>query len=179
MTTRADPVPGGRPGDVERATALSGELGRHEVDRRFPTASGTAVFCVDTGYAPERFTGPAHLAATAGARAHEVVRPEGVAEPVAAAGVEAGGYADAFRAAAPDAVGRPGVVGVKSVAAYRTGFGDNDLRGVRLPPRAGRAAPGPGGRRRDEPGGRRACRAVGGSAQRPPGLPPFRRLLKV
>ncbi|MBB6414663.1 hypothetical protein HDC93_000215 [Streptomyces sp. AK010] len=26
MTTLADPVPGGRPGDVERATALSGEL---------------------------------------------------------------------------------------------------------------------------------------------------------
>lgn len=26
MTTLADPVPGGRPGDVERATALTGEL---------------------------------------------------------------------------------------------------------------------------------------------------------
>ncbi|MBQ0825860.1 glutamine synthetase family protein [Streptomyces tagetis] len=31
MTTLADPVPGGRPGDVERATALGGELSGHGV----------------------------------------------------------------------------------------------------------------------------------------------------
>ncbi|GAP50712.1 putative Glutamine synthetase [Streptomyces azureus] len=31
MTTLADPVPGGRPGDVERATALSGELSGRSV----------------------------------------------------------------------------------------------------------------------------------------------------
>jgi predicted TIM-barrel fold metal-dependent hydrolase len=41
---------------------------------------------------------------------------------VAARGVDAGAYADEFRAAALEAVRRPGVVGVKSVAAYRTGF---------------------------------------------------------
>ncbi|MCQ9130665.1 amidohydrolase family protein [Streptomyces hilarionis] len=99
------------------------ELGPGEVNRRFLTAARTGVFCVDTGFAPHRVTTVAGLAEAAGtAVAHEVVRLESVAEAVAARGVDAGGYADAFRAAALDAVRRPGVVAVKSVAAYRTGF---------------------------------------------------------
>ncbi|MFI1034648.1 amidohydrolase family protein [Streptomyces sp. NPDC020951] len=103
--------------------ARRAELGPQEVNRRFLRAARTAVFCVDTGFAPHRVTTPAELAETAGsAVAHQVVRLESVAEAVAARGVEADGYADAFRAAALDAVRRPGVVAVKSVAAYRTGF---------------------------------------------------------
>ncbi|MEU3614816.1 amidohydrolase family protein [Streptomyces sp. NPDC006872] len=103
--------------------ARRAELGPQEVNRRFLRAARTAVFCVDTGFAPHRVTTPAELAETAGAAvAHQVVRLESVAEAVAARGVEADGYADAFRAAALDAVRRPGVVAVKSVAAYRTGF---------------------------------------------------------
>jgi predicted TIM-barrel fold metal-dependent hydrolase len=100
------------------------ELGGPEVTRRFVTAAGTDVFCVDTGLAPERLTTPAELAAAAAApaRAYEVVRLERVAETMAAHGVEPGEYACAFRAAAHEAVRRPGVVAVKSVAAYRTGF---------------------------------------------------------
>jgi predicted TIM-barrel fold metal-dependent hydrolase len=113
---------------AEEYLARRALLGAREVDRRFLTATGTAVFCVDTGFAPERFSSPAHLAASAGARAYEVVRLEAVAESVAAAGVEAGQYADTFRAAALDAVRRPGVVGVKSVAAYRTGFALDPVR---------------------------------------------------
>ncbi|MEU5765310.1 amidohydrolase family protein [Streptomyces asoensis] len=99
------------------------ELGPAEVNRRFLGAARTGVFCVDTGFTPQRLTTPAELAVAAGgARAHEVVRLESVAEAVAGRGVEADAYADAFRAAALDAVRRPGVVAVKSVAAYRTGF---------------------------------------------------------
>ncbi|MGW0770081.1 amidohydrolase family protein [Streptomyces sp. NPDC002676] len=97
-------------------------LGWQEVNRRFLTASGTEVFCVDTGYAPLPLTSPAELARAAGATAYEVVRLEQLAEAVAARGVEAGEYAAVFRAAAEQAVRRPGVVAVKSVAAYRTGF---------------------------------------------------------
>ncbi|MDQ0584673.1 amidohydrolase family protein [Streptomyces rishiriensis] len=112
------------PADVYLARRA--ELGPREVNRRFLTAARTGVFCVDTGFAPHRVTTPAELAGAAGARrpavAHEVVRLEAVAEDVAARGVEPDGYADAFRAAALDAVRRPGVVAVKSVAAYRTGF---------------------------------------------------------
>lgn len=102
--------------------ARRAELGRPEVHRRFLAASGTSVFCVDTGYAADRLTTPAELAGTVGGTAYEVVRLEGVAEAVAAKGVEAGDYGDAFHAAAQEAVRRPGVVAVKSVAAYRTGF---------------------------------------------------------
>lgn len=108
--------------------ARRAELGPREVNRRFLTAAGTDVFCVDTGYAPDRITSPGELAGIAGGRAYEVVRLESVAETVAARGVEPDAYADVFRAAALEAVGRPDVVAVKSVAAYRTGF---DLDPVR------------------------------------------------
>ncbi|MEU2062923.1 amidohydrolase family protein [Streptomyces sp. NPDC013455] len=102
--------------------ARRAELGWREVNRRFLTAAGAEVFCVDTGHTPHPLTSPAELAAAAGARAGEVVRLERIAESVAARGVEAGEYAGVFRAAAEEAVRRPGVVAVKSVAAYRTGF---------------------------------------------------------
>ncbi|MER5195847.1 amidohydrolase family protein [Streptomyces sp. NPDC002755] len=120
------------PADVYLARRA--ELGPREVNRRFLAAARTGVFCVDTGFAPHRITTPAELAGLAGAGgralAREVVRLESVAEAVAGRGVEADGYADAFRAAALDAVRRPGVVAVKSVAAYRTGF---DLDPARPP----------------------------------------------
>ncbi|MGW7380918.1 amidohydrolase family protein [Streptomyces sp. NPDC054794] len=103
-------------------TARRAELGWREVNRRFLEAAGTEVYCVDTGYAPHPVTTAAQLAEAAGATTYEVVRLEGVAEAVAARGVEAGEYARVFRAAAEEAVRRPGVVAVKSVAAYRTGF---------------------------------------------------------
>ncbi|MEU5095256.1 amidohydrolase family protein [Streptomyces sp. NPDC020996] len=104
--------------------ARRAELGAREVNRRFLTAAGTDVFCVDTGFAPDRnrLTTPEQLAAACGGRAYEVVRLENVAEAVAARGVQAGAYGTAFVAAAREAVRRPGVVAVKSVAAYRTGF---------------------------------------------------------
>ncbi|MGW4169285.1 amidohydrolase family protein [Streptomyces chartreusis] len=110
--------------------ARRAELGAQEVDRRFLTAAGTEVFCVDTGYTPHPITTPGELARTAGATAYEVVRLESVAEAVAAAGVEPEAYPAAFRTAAEEAVRRPGVVAVKSVAAYRTGF---DLDPARPP----------------------------------------------
>ncbi|GHA07832.1 amidohydrolase family protein [Streptomyces echinoruber] len=106
----------------EEYLARRAELGGGEVARRFLTAARTGVFCVDTGYAAQRLTPPAELAAAAGGTAYEVVRLESVAEEVAAGGVEADAYGAAFRAAAERAVRRPGVVAVKSVAAYRTGF---------------------------------------------------------
>lgn len=108
--------------------ARRSERGAAEVNRRFLRAARTGAFCVDTGYAPHRVTAPAELAEAAGARAYEVVRLEGVAEAVAAGGVEPDAYARAFRTAAWEAVRRPGVVAVKSVAAYRTGFGLDPAR---------------------------------------------------
>ncbi|MFD3496888.1 amidohydrolase family protein [Streptomyces sp. NPDC058676] len=112
----------------EEYVARRAELGAREVNRRFLAAAGTEVFCVDTGFTPDRLTAPRELAEAAGGTAYEVVRLEAVAEAVAAGGVEPDEYAEAFRAAALEAVSRPGVVAVKSVAAYRTGF---DLDPVR------------------------------------------------
>ncbi|MFI9245059.1 amidohydrolase family protein [Streptomyces sp. NPDC053086] len=97
-------------------------LGWREVNRRFLEAAGAETFCVDTGFAPHPLTTPAELAAAAGAAACEVVRLEQVAEAVAARGVEPGEYPAVLHAAAEEAVRRPGVVAVKSIAAYRTGF---------------------------------------------------------
>jgi uncharacterized protein len=114
--------------DLDRHTpaadylARRAELGWQEVNRRFLTAAHAETFCVDTGYAPHPVTSPADLAETSGAAAYEVVRLESIAEEVAARGIDAGEYAAAFRAAAEEAVRRPGVIAVKSVAAYRTGF---------------------------------------------------------
>ncbi|MCL8012135.1 amidohydrolase family protein [Streptomyces sp. AS02] len=102
--------------------ARRAELGVREVNRRFLAAAGTEVFCVDTGYTPHPITTPGELAGTADGAAYEVVRLESVAEAVAAEGVEPDAYATAFRTAAEEAVRRSGVVAVKSVAAYRTGF---------------------------------------------------------
>jgi uncharacterized protein len=124
--------------------ARRAELGATEVSKRFLSAAGVCVLCVDTGFTPEPLTSPAELGALAGATAHEIVRLERVAEDVAAAGVGADGFADAVRAAlaartaagapgtGPPGTGPPGtaapgagpggVVGVKSVAAYRTGL---------------------------------------------------------
>ncbi|MBG0850940.1 amidohydrolase family protein [Streptomyces spinoverrucosus] len=118
---------------AEEYVARRAELGAHEVNRRFLSAAGTEVFCVDTGYTPDGLTTPEQLAAAAGggAVAHEVVRLENVAEAVAAAGVEPGDYARAFEAAAWEAVRQPGVVAVKSVAAYRTGFDLDPARPTR------------------------------------------------
>ncbi|MGA5900925.1 amidohydrolase family protein [Streptomyces venetus] len=113
---------------AEEYLARRSELGWREVQRRFLRASGANVFCVDTGYSPEPLTTPREVAEAAGGSAYEVVRLESVAESVRAAGVEPDAYADAFRAAGLDAVRRPGVVAVKSVAAYRTGFGLDPAR---------------------------------------------------
>ncbi|MGW3953549.1 amidohydrolase family protein [Streptomyces sp. NPDC004752] len=114
--------------DLPRHTPAADYLARRtapgwaEVNRRFLSAAAAEAFCVDTGYTPHPLTSPAELARAAGATAYEVVRLEAVAETVAREGVEPGEYARVFRAAAERAVRRPGVVAVKSVAAYRTGF---------------------------------------------------------
>ena len=113
------------------------ELGATEVSKRFLAAAGLSCLCVDTGFTPEPLTSPAELGGLAGATAREIVRLERVAEDVAAAGVGAGGFADAVRSAlatrtgavgavgavgAAEAAEVTGVVALKSIAAYRTGL---------------------------------------------------------
>jgi len=102
------------------------ELGATEVSKRFLLAAGLSALCVDTGFTPEPLTSPAELGGLAGATAHEIVRLERVAEDVAAAGIGADGFADAVRSAL--ATRTASAVGVKSIAAYRTGLDLNPER---------------------------------------------------
>ena len=105
------------------------ELGATEVNKRFLVAAGISALCVDTGFTPEPITSPAELGGLAGATAHEIVRLERVAEDVVAAGIGAAGFPDAVRSAlATRAASAVGVVGFKSIAAYRTGLNLNPER---------------------------------------------------
>ena len=106
--------------------ARRAELGADEVNRRFLRSTGTGEFVVDGGFLPDKLTSSAELATLAGARVHDIVRLEQVAEDVVSDGTTAAGFAEAFAAAL--AKRTVGAVGVKSIAAYRVGL---DLRGER------------------------------------------------
>jgi len=95
-------------------------LGHEEVTARFLTAAGLGALCVDTGHAPEPLLSPDELATAAGAQAFPVVRLESVAEQVLRGGTDAAGFPNAVRDALADAT--RDAVGVKCVAAYRTGL---------------------------------------------------------
>ena len=112
--------------ELDEYVARRAELGAIEVSKRFLSQAGVSVLCVDTGFTPERLTSPAELGDLAGATAHEIVRLERVAEDVVADGVSAAGFADAVRSALASRTAS--AVGVKSIAAYRTGL---DLRAER------------------------------------------------
>jgi hypothetical protein len=102
------------------------ELGAAEVNKRFLVATGTSAMCVDTGFTPDPVTSPAELGGLAGATAHEIVRLERVAEDVVSAGISAAAFADAVRSALATRTAQ--AVGVKSIAAYRTGLDLNPGR---------------------------------------------------
>jgi predicted TIM-barrel fold metal-dependent hydrolase len=107
---------------VEDYLARRTELGTAEVTRRYLAATGTSSYLVDTGHRSAGLTTPQDLTELTGARAAHVVRLETVAEAVAAGGVEAGEFAPAFAERLAATTAQVGAVGVKSVAAYRTGL---------------------------------------------------------
>jgi uncharacterized protein len=100
--------------------ARRAELGAAEVTRRFLEAARLDALCVDTGYTPEPLLEPAELGDLAGARAHEILRLERLAEDVAADGVGAAALPGEVRSRL--AARAPHVAGCKSVAAYRAGL---------------------------------------------------------
>jgi uncharacterized protein len=101
--------------------AARAALGEAEVNRRLLPAAGVSDWLVDTGYASDVVLRPAEMAQISGrAAGHEVVRLETIAEQLAATGITAAGYADAFRTRLAEATGD--AVGVKSIVAYRAGF---------------------------------------------------------
>ncbi len=99
--------------------ARRAELGAAEANRRLLSAAGLSDLLLDS-YHPDRALDAGALAAASGARVHQVLRLETVAEQVAAGGVPAVGFTRAVTAAL--AAQAAGAVGLKSVAAYRTGL---------------------------------------------------------
>ncbi|MZD06953.1 amidohydrolase family protein [Streptomyces sp. SID5785] len=99
-----------------RYLARRRELGVLEAGRRLLRGSGITTYLVDTGL-PDDLTGPAELAATAGAEAHEIVRLELLAEQVAdtSGSVESllANLAESVHAAAAEAVAFTSVAGVR------------------------------------------------------------------
>ncbi|WP_410672695.1 amidohydrolase family protein [Amycolatopsis sp. cmx-4-68] len=112
------------------------ELGAAEVARRFLRATGTTDFLLDGGFLPDSLTTTPQFAELAGARAHDVVRLEQVAEDVIR-GTTAAGFAAAFA----DELGKRAATaaGLKSIAAYRAGL---ELAGERPAPSEVAAAAG-------------------------------------
>jgi uncharacterized protein len=95
------------------------ELGFAEVNARFLGAAELSALCVDTGFEPEPILSPAELGSLASAPAFEIVRLEHVAESLHGS-VDANGFASAFQARLAERT--RDAVGVKSIAAYRTGL---------------------------------------------------------
>jgi hypothetical protein len=77
---------------------------------------------VDTGYGAETTFGLDELRALAPCRIEEILRLEPMIEGLVLGSADFGDFVDAYRAALDDLRGR-GIVGLKSVIAYRTGLG--------------------------------------------------------
>ncbi|MDQ0990224.1 amidohydrolase family protein [Streptomyces sp. V3I7] len=117
-----------------RYLARRRELGVLEAGRRLLRGSGITTFLVDTGL-PGDLTGPDELASAGGARAHEIVRLEVLAEQVA----DTSGTVDSFLANLAESVhgAATGAVAFTSVAALRHGLalapeppGPGEVRGA-------------------------------------------------
>jgi uncharacterized protein len=98
------------------------ELGAREVNCRLLTSTRTSDYLVDTGHLPQGLTTPEDVAELTGARARPIVRLESVAETLAASGTDPREFAAAFAQALAGHVAATSAVGVKSVAAYRSGL---------------------------------------------------------
>lgn len=106
--------------DPDAYLARRASLGPEESSRRLLEACGSSDLLVDTGLRTPGMCDLTRQGELAGARVHEVVRVETVAEEIAARGVGAAGFAAALH----DELGRraEGAVGFKTVAAYRVGL---------------------------------------------------------
>jgi predicted TIM-barrel fold metal-dependent hydrolase len=104
----------------EEYVARRVELGAEKVTSSFLGEAGLGALLIDTGYRADELHDLQAMGALAAVPAHEIIRLEGVAESVAASGVDASRYPSAYR----DALEKSSVkaVGLKTIAAYRGGF---------------------------------------------------------
>ena len=106
---------------IDDYLARRAELGWRVASRALLRSADLSALLVDTGLQHDGLTSLAELGMLADAAVHEVVRLEQVAEGVAAEGVEASGFADAYTEALGARI-RDGAVAVKSIIAYRWGL---------------------------------------------------------
>ncbi len=97
------------------------ELGAANVNERLLRATGATTLLLDTGFRADEIAAPAEMARLTGATTGEIVRLEAVAEEVARSGVTAEAYPTAFEQALRARA--TGAVGLKTIVAYRHGFG--------------------------------------------------------
>jgi predicted TIM-barrel fold metal-dependent hydrolase len=100
--------------------ARRAELGADEVARSFLKEAGMGALLLDTGYRSEELHDLKAMGDLAEVPVHEVVRLEAVAEAVAASGVDASSYPNAYREALEQSSRE--AVGFKTIVAYRGGF---------------------------------------------------------
>ncbi|BBY18345.1 amidohydrolase [Mycolicibacterium litorale] len=98
------------------------QFGPDELSGRFLRAAGVARWVVDTGFKGDQISTPEQMTASSGVAASSILRLERLTEDLLEAGAAAPDYPQAFRAALDRAVADPDTVGVKTIAAYRTGF---------------------------------------------------------
>lgn len=96
------------------------ELGGVEVSERFLRATGISDYFIEIGHRGDEILDPAQMAAAGGARAFEVVRLERLAEELVLDGRDAAGFREAYARVLDERLRT--AVGVKSIAAYRTGL---------------------------------------------------------
>jgi predicted TIM-barrel fold metal-dependent hydrolase len=101
-------------------------LGPEEVNRRLLRGAGMGALLIDSGYRGDELLDLPGMSQAAGVPVREVVRIEAVGEAVAADGPDAAGYPDAFEAALFERAAE--AVGLKTIVAYRTGFGIDPAR---------------------------------------------------
>jgi len=112
----------GLPAHVPAEAYLEHRLGlaNEEVAARLLPPAGFERLLVDTGYRAEELLDLDQLGRLAGAPVDTIVRLEGLAERVARSGVDAAGFANAFRTALEAEAAS--AVGLKSIIAYRIGL---------------------------------------------------------
>jgi predicted TIM-barrel fold metal-dependent hydrolase len=92
-------------------------LGADEANRRLLRGAGMGALLVDSAFQAGHVLGTAEMGSLAEVPAHDIARLEAVAEAVAATGVDAAEYPDAFVRQLEETAA--GAVGLKTILAYR------------------------------------------------------------
>jgi len=102
--------------------ARRSELSADELAELMLPAAGVSRWIVDTGFKGDLITTHQRLAELSGGTSSEIVRLERTAEDLLEDGTAPEDFPAAFRSALAAAARSPGVVGTKTIVAYRTGF---------------------------------------------------------